>query len=86
MNIKSLALKNKLVEESTGEFYYDLTAPSFIYDSDLGVRALHYVQPDQVGRMDKMCIGSSFNIKVICKWIIIDGFVNSSQNSSSTRC
>ena len=54
MNIKSLALKNKLVEESTGEFYYDLTAPSFIYDSDLGVRALHYVQPDQVGRMDKI--------------------------------
>lgn len=69
MNIKSLALKNKLVEESTGEFYYDLTAPSFIYDSDLGVRALHYVQPDQVGRMDKIAniyFGSGEYVDALC--------------------
>lgn len=69
MNIKSLALKNKLVEESTGEFYYDLTAPSFIYDSDLGVRALHYVQPDQIGRMDKIAniyFGSGEYVDALC--------------------
>jgi hypothetical protein len=69
MNIKSLALKNKLVEESTGEFYYDLTAPSFIYDSDLGVKALHYVQPDQIGRMDKIAniyFGSGEYVDALC--------------------
>ena len=35
MNIKSLNLKNKLIDDNTGQYYYDLTAPSFIYDSDL---------------------------------------------------
>lgn len=54
MNIKSLTLKNKLVDENTGEFYYDLTAPSFIYSAELGVKALHYVMQDQVGRVDKI--------------------------------
>ena len=43
-----------MTEERTGEFYYDLTAPSFTYDADLGVKALHYVQIDQVGRIDKI--------------------------------
>ena len=69
MNIKSLALKNKLVQEKTGEFYFDLTAPSFIYDSDLGVKALHYVQQDQVGRMDKICeiyFGSGEFVDALC--------------------
>lgn len=69
MNIKSLALKNKLTEERTGEFYYDLTAPSFTYDADLGVKALHYVQIDQVGRIDKISelyFGSGEFIDAIC--------------------
>jgi hypothetical protein len=69
MNIKSLTLKNKLVDEKTGEFYYDLTAPSFIYDADLGVKALHYVMPDQVGRVDKISyiyFGSAEFIDAIC--------------------
>ena len=69
MNIKSLTLKNKLVDERSREFYYDLTAPSFIYDADLGVKALHYVMPDQVGRVDKISqiyFGSSEFIDAIC--------------------
>ena len=69
MNIKSLTLKNKLVEERTGEFYYDLTAPSFTYDANLGVKALHYVQVDQIGRIDKISniyFGSSEFIDAIC--------------------
>jgi len=69
MNIKSLALKNKLTEERTGEFYYDLTAPSFTYNADLGVKALHYVQIDQVGRIDKISelyFGGGEFIDAIC--------------------
>lgn len=69
MDIKSLALKNKLVQENTGEFYYDLTAPSFIYDAELGVKALHYVQIDQIGRIDKISelyFGSGEFIDAIC--------------------
>jgi hypothetical protein len=69
MNIKSLTLKNQLVDENTGESYFDLTAPSFIYDADLGVKALHYVMSDQVGRLDKISeiyFGSSENIDAIC--------------------
>ena len=69
MNIKSLTLKNKLIIDKTGEGYWDLTAPSFIYDSDLGVKSLHYVMPDQVGRMDKISykyFGSSEFIDAIC--------------------
>lgn len=54
MNIKSLSLKNRLVDESTGENYFDLTAPSFNYKAELGVRAIHYVTQDQVGRIDKI--------------------------------
>lgn len=69
MNIRSLALKNKLVNERTGEFYFDLTAPSFIYDADLGIKAIHYVMPDQVGRVDKISeiyFGSTQYIDAIC--------------------
>ncbi len=69
MNIRSLSLKNKIVDESTGEFYYDLTAPSFKYKADLGVKALHYVTVDQVGRMDKISelyFGSGEFIDAIC--------------------
>lgn len=69
MNIKSLSLKNTLIDENTGEGYLDLTAPSFIYDADLGVRALHYVMPDQAGRVDKISeiyFGTSEYIDAIC--------------------
>jgi len=54
MDIKSLTLKNRLTDEKTGEQYYDLTAPSFKYKAELGVKALHYVTIDQVGRVDKI--------------------------------
>lgn len=69
MDIRSLTLKNELIDERTGEFYYDLTAPSFIYDADLGIKALHYVMPDQVGRVDKISqlyFGTSEYVDAIC--------------------
>lgn len=52
MNIKSLTLKNELTDVSTGENYYDLTAPSFKYLAEYGVRTIHYVTLDQEARMD----------------------------------
>jgi hypothetical protein len=69
MNIKSLTLKNKLIIDETGEGYWDLTAPSFIYDSELGVKALHYVMLDQIGRLDKISqiyFGSGEFVDAIC--------------------
>lgn len=68
MNIKSLSLKNKKIDNSGNE-YFDLTAPSFIYDSDLGVKCLHYVLSDQVGRIDKISeiyFGTTEYIDAIC--------------------
>ena len=52
MDIKSLTLKNTIVDENTGESYYDLSAPSFAYKSEYGIKGLHYVSVDQAGRMD----------------------------------
>ena len=69
MNIKSLTLKNKISDDKTGEQYYDLTAPSFKYKRELGVKALHYVQQDQVGRVDKISqiyYGTGAYIDAIC--------------------
>jgi|TARA_R110002074_G_scaffold396170_1_gene585286 hypothetical protein len=69
MDIKSLTLKNRLIIDETGEGYWDFTAPSFVYDSDLGVRALHYVMVDQVGRIDKISekyYGSGEFIDALC--------------------
>jgi len=69
MNIRSLELKNKLVDERTGEYYFDLTAPSFIYNENLGISGLHYVTPDQVGRIDKISYlyyGSTDYVDAIC--------------------
>jgi len=69
MNIKSLTLKNKLSIEETGEQYYDLSAPSFKYRRELGVKALHYVTVDQAGRVDKiseMYFGTGAYIDAIC--------------------
>ena len=69
MNIKSLTLKNRLNIEETGEQYYDLSAPSFTYKRELGVKALHYVTVDQIGRVDKiseMYFGTGAYIDAIC--------------------
>ena len=69
MNIKSLTLKNRLSIEDTGEQYYDLSAPSFTYKRELGVKALHYVTVDKVGRIDKiseMYFGTGASIDAIC--------------------
>jgi hypothetical protein len=69
MNIKSLTLKNTLSIEKTGELYYDLTAPSFTYRRDLGVKSIHYVTNDQAGRIDKIAeqyFGGSQYVDAIC--------------------
>ena len=69
MNIKSLTLKNKLTDDKTGEQYYDLTAPSFKYKAELGIKALHYVTQDQAGRIDKVSItyfGVADYVDAIC--------------------
>jgi hypothetical protein len=69
MNIKSLSLKNKLIDENNGENYFDLTAPSFVYDANAGIKALHYVTIDQVGRIDKISelyFGTSEYVDAIC--------------------
>ncbi len=54
MNIKSLTLKNQR-QLQTGEYYFDLTQPVFTYDSSYGIRAVHYVLPEQECRLDKIC-------------------------------
>jgi len=69
MNIKSLTLKNKLSDDKTGEQYFDLTAPSFKYKRELGVKALHYVTANEAGRIDKISqkyFGSGKYIDAIC--------------------
>ena len=69
MNIRSLALKNKLSIEETGEQYYDLSAPSFKYRRELGVKGIHYVTADQAGRIDKISeqyFGTGAYIDAIC--------------------
>ena len=69
MDIKSLTLKNKVTIEETGEQYYDLTAPSFTYLTNQGVKALHYVMQDQAGRIDKISeiyFGTGEYIDAIC--------------------
>ena len=69
MNIKSLSLKNKLIDENSGENYFDLTAPSFTYDVNAGIKALHYVTVDQIGRIDKISelyFGTGEYVDAIC--------------------
>jgi len=69
MNIKSLTLKNRIIDQDTGEEYFDLSAPSFKYNVDFGVKAIHYVLQDQVGRVDKISdlyYGSTEYIDAIC--------------------
>ena len=69
MNIRSLALKNTLIDQNTQERYFDLTAPSFEYSAEFGVKALHYVTADQAGRIDiisEKYFGSGKYIDAIC--------------------
>ena len=69
MNIRSLELKNKLSIEKTGEQYYDLSAPSFSYRRELGIKAIHYVTVDQAGRIDKVSeqyFGTGSYVDAIC--------------------
>lgn len=69
MNIKTLTLKNRLVDENTGEEYFDLSAPSFTYDGAAGVRSIYYVTQETEGRPDLISIeffGSAEYIDAIC--------------------
>jgi hypothetical protein len=69
MNIKSLTLKNKLVDERTGENYWNITIPSFTYKAELGIKALHYVTVDQAMRPDLVSIlyfGTAEFVDAIC--------------------
>ena len=69
MNIKSLTLKNRLTDDNTGQQYFDLTAPSFKYIAEQGVKALHYVTQDQAGRVDKISelyFGTGEYVDAIC--------------------
>lgn len=69
MDIKSLALKNRLIDQSTGEEYLDLTAPSFEYSVEFGIKAVHYVTADQAGRIDLISeryFGNGRYIDAIC--------------------
>lgn len=69
MNIKSIELKNTLVDQRTGEEYLDLTAPSFEYNAEFGIIGIHYVMPDQAGRIDLISnqyFGSGKYIDAIC--------------------
>tara|TARA_R110000751_G_scaffold104516_5_gene200021 strand:+ start:1027 stop:1557 length:531 start_codon:yes stop_codon:yes gene_type:complete len=69
MDIRSLALKNILIDQKTNERYLDLTAPSFEYNAEFGIKAIHYVTQDQAGRIDLVAnqyFGSGQNIDAIC--------------------
>lgn len=69
MNIKSLRLKNTLIDESTEESYFDLTAPSFTYKDKYGIKGLHYVSQDQEGRIDLIAVqyfGNTEYVDAIC--------------------
>lgn len=69
MNIKSLTLKNTLIDDRTGESYYDLSAPSFLYVSEYGVKAIHYVTQEQAGRIDlvvDLYFGTGEYIDAVC--------------------
>lgn len=69
MKIKSLTLKNTIIDQNTGELYFDLSAPSFRYDVQFGVKSIHYVLPDQAGRIDlisEIYYGSGEYVDAIC--------------------
>lgn len=54
MNIKSLSLKNILLDDNLEE-YFDLSVPSFTLDN-VGIKCFHVVNKDEEGRMDKIAI------------------------------
>lgn len=67
MNIKSLTLKNELIEDN-GEKYLDLSAPCFDI-SNISILDIHLVTQDEEGRPDKICekyYGSTEYIDVLC--------------------
>ncbi len=76
MDIRSLALKNSIVDPETGEEYLDLTAPSFEYQADFGIKALHYVTSDQAGRIDLVSEAYFGNGKYIDAICILNGISN----------
>jgi len=51
---KSITLKNILIDEKTGEEYFDLTAPSFIYRGSSGSLKPFYVTSEFVGNPKKI--------------------------------
>lgn len=67
MNIKSLSLKNILVDDNKEE-YFDLSVPSFD-TTNIGIMDVHMVTKDEEGRLDKICTkyyGDASNIDVVC--------------------
>ncbi len=67
MNIKSLTLKNILLDDND-EKYYDLSVPSFDLSST-GVTDVHLTTQDEEGRVDKICekyYGCTDYIDILC--------------------
>lgn len=67
MNIKSLSLKNILLDDNK-EQYFDLSVPSFDI-SNIGIKDVHLVTQDEEGRLDKICTkyyGDASNIDIVC--------------------
>lgn len=67
MNIRSLTLKNKLIDDNKEE-YFDLSVPSFnLYD--IQITDIHAVSQDEEGRLDKICksyYGDAEYMDVVC--------------------
>ena len=67
MDIKSLSLKNILLDDNKEE-YFDLSVPSFNVNA-LEVANVHLVTQDEEGRIDKICqkyYSSTAYIDVLC--------------------
>ena len=67
MNIKSLSLKNILLDDNKEE-YFDLSVPSLDI-SNTSVMDVHMVTQDEEGRLDKICTayyGDASNIDAVC--------------------
>lgn len=68
MNIKSLQLKN-IIQNEFGDIYFDLNAPSFVFNPNYGIKAVHYVTAEQACRIDLISIkyyGSTSYIDALC--------------------
>lgn len=67
MNIRSLTLKNKFIDENKEE-YFDLSAPCFDL-TNVGFSDVHLVTQDEEGRIDKICekyYNTTENIDIVC--------------------